>query len=119
MASLFPDEQMHLGGDETGTAPPCTLANTKQFEVAMIQKILSLGKQPAGWEELLFTTQAAVGYPSVVVHSWHHTHWEQVVDLGHRAVFSNLEPFYLDAGGSQVRYCNPNPNPNPNPLLQP
>ena len=26
----------------------------------------------------------------------------QVVDLGHRAVFSNLEPFYLDAGGSQA-----------------
>ena len=80
MASLFPDEQMHIGGDETGTAPPCTLANTKKFEIAMIEKILSLGKQPAGWEELLFTTQAAAGYSSVVVHSWHHTHWEQVVD---------------------------------------
>ena len=26
MASLFPDAQMHIGGDETGTAPPCTLS---------------------------------------------------------------------------------------------
>ena len=26
----------------------------------------------------------------------------QVVELGHRAVFSNLEPFYLDAGRSQA-----------------
>ena len=95
MASLFPDEQMHIGCDETGAAPPCTLANTKNFEIAMIQKLLALGKQPAGWEEVLFTTQAALGFPSVVVHTWHHHHWEEVVDLGHRAVFSNLEPFYL------------------------
>ena len=102
MAGLFPDEQMHIGCDETGAAPPCTLNNTKAFEIAIIRKLLALGKQPAGWEEVLFTTQAAVGFPSVVVHSWHHTHWEQVVDLGHRAVFSNLEPFYLDAGGSQA-----------------
>ena len=95
MASLFPDEQMHIGCDETGAAPPCTLANTKQFEIKMIQKLLALGKQPAGWEEVLFTTQAALGFPSVVVHSWHHHHWEEVAELGHRAVFSNLEPFYL------------------------
>ena len=95
MASLFPDEQFHIGCDETGAAPPCTLANTKSFEIKMIQKLLALGKQPAGWEEVLFTTQAALGFPSVVVHSWHHHHWEEVVELGHRAVFSNLEPFYL------------------------
>lgn len=95
MASLFPDEQMHIGCDETGATPPCTLANTKSFEIAMIQKLRMLKKIPAGWEEVLFTTQAAVGFPSVIVHSWHHTHWEQVVGKGHRAVFSNLEPFYL------------------------
>ena len=95
MASLFPDEQMHIGCDETGTTPPCTLANTKSFEIKMIQKLLALGKRPAGWEEVLFTTQAALGFPSVVVHSWHHHNWEEVVELGHRAVFSNLEPFYL------------------------
>lgn len=95
MAGLFPDEQMHIGCDETQATPPCTLANTKSFEIKMIQKLLALGKQPAGWEEVLFTTQAALGYPSVVVHSWHHHHWEEVVELGHRAVFSNLEPFYL------------------------
>ena len=51
----------------------------------------------------MFTTEAAVvGFPSVVVHSWHRTHWGQVVDLGHRAVFSNLEPLYLDGGGNQA-----------------
>jgi hexosaminidase len=95
MGQLFPDKEMHIGCDETKVVPPCTLANTKAFEVAMIRKLLSLGKQPAGWEEVLFTSEAAIGFPSVVVHSWHHTHWEQVVDLGHRAVVSNLEPFYL------------------------
>ena len=95
MGQLFPDEVMHIGCDETGVVPPCTLANTKAFEVAMIRKLIALGKQPAGWEEVLFTSEAAVGFPSVVVHSWHHTHWEQVAELGHRAVVSNLEPFYL------------------------
>ena len=43
MASLFPDEQnlMHIGCDETGAVPPCTLANTKSFEIAMIRKLLA------------------------------------------------------------------------------
>ena len=81
MGRLFPDQVMHIGCDETGVVPPCTLANTKAFEVAMIRKLISLGKQPAGWEEVLFTSEAAVGFPSVVVHSWHHTHWEQVPSI--------------------------------------
>ena len=50
MSTLFPDKVMNLGCDETGSSPPCTLANTKSFEVKMIQKLLALGKVPMGWE---------------------------------------------------------------------
>ena len=34
MAGLFPDEVMNIGCDETGSSAPCTLANTKSFEVS-------------------------------------------------------------------------------------
>eukprot|EP01051_Picozoa_sp_SAG22_P012634 SAG22_NODE_1332_length_4702_cov_1.577232_3_plen_103_part_00 len=50
MAGLFPDEVMNLGCDETGSAAPCTMQNTKSFEVKMIQHLLSLKKVPMGWE---------------------------------------------------------------------
>ena len=30
---------MNIGSDETGSAAPCTLANTKSFEVAIIKHL--------------------------------------------------------------------------------
>merc|ERR1719272_2357757 len=59
MATLFPDAVMNLGCDETGSSAPCTLQNTKSFEEKMIQHLISIGKTPMGWEEILFKTGAA------------------------------------------------------------
>ena len=46
MAGLFPDDVMNLGCDETGSSAPCTLENTKSFEVKMIEHLLALKKAP-------------------------------------------------------------------------
>jgi hypothetical protein len=70
MAGLFPDPVMNLGCDETGSNAPCTMANTKSFEVKMIEVLLKLNKTPMGWEEILFKTGAATAYPSVIVDAW-------------------------------------------------
>jgi hypothetical protein len=58
------------------------LENTKSFEVAMIQHLISIGKTPMGWEEILFKTEAAAAYPSVIVDSWARTSWAQVGTAG-------------------------------------
>lgn len=44
MSSLFIDDVMNLGCDETGSAAPCTMANTKSFEIKMIEHLLSIKK---------------------------------------------------------------------------
>ena len=47
MAGLFPDDVLNLGCDETGSAAPCTMNNTKSFEVKMIEHITkNLHKTP-------------------------------------------------------------------------
>jgi hexosaminidase len=47
MSSLFIDDVMNLGCDETGSAAPCTMANTKSFEIKMIEHLLSIKKVPS------------------------------------------------------------------------
>jgi N-acetyl-beta-hexosaminidase len=49
MAGLFPDSVLHIGGDETGSTPPCTLGDTKSWEVKIIDYVQnSLKKQVMG-----------------------------------------------------------------------
>lgn len=51
-----------------------------------------------GWEEILYKTGAAAGFPSVIVDAWARTSWTQSADLGHHVVDSRTSPFYLDLG---------------------
>ena len=45
MSALFPDSVLHIGGDETGSTAPCDMADTKSFEVKMIDYVkTNLGK---------------------------------------------------------------------------
>ena len=103
MAGLFPDDVMNLGCDETGSAAPCTMANTKSFEVKMIEHLLSIKKVPMGWEEILFKTEAAEPYPSVIVDSWARSSWSEAAAAGHRTVMSNSGLFYLDYAGHSAK----------------
>eukprot|EP01050_Picozoa_sp_SAG11_P011275 SAG11_NODE_1183_length_5593_cov_7.174190_6_plen_52_part_00 len=50
----------------------------------MIKHLLSLGKTPMGWEDILFKTEAAAAYPSVIVDSWARTSWSEAAALGHK-----------------------------------
>ena len=77
MSTLFPDTVMHIGGDETGATPPCTLEDTKSFEVKMIAFVSQLGKEVMGWEEVLFKTGAAANDTNVIIDSWASSSWQQ------------------------------------------
>eukprot|EP01046_Picozoa_sp_COSAG06_P050664 COSAG06_NODE_8080_length_2279_cov_1.860092_3_plen_152_part_00 len=79
--------RLSAGGDETGSSPPCTLADTKSWEVKMIEYVQgTLGKQVMGWEEVLFKTNAASNDSGVIVDSWARSSWQQAATLDHRTV---------------------------------
>ena len=101
MAGLFPDSVLHIGGDETGSTAPCTLADTKSWEVKIIDYVQnSLKKQVMGWEELVFKTGAASGNSDVIVDSWARSSWQQAATLDHPTVASNSGNLYLDIHSS-------------------
>lgn len=107
MAELFPDEFMHIGGDESNgkdwQANPAivrfmqqhNMPDTKTLQAYFNQRVQALlkkhGKQMVGWDEILHANLA----PDVVVQNWHGI--EFLVDgarQGHRGLLS--KPFYLD-----------------------
>ena len=97
ISDLFPDTLFVVGGDETGTSPPCTLANTRSFETKMINFVQhGLGKTAVVWEEALFDSGAANGSRGVVIDTWQQNSWEDAAAAGHMAVSSNEPRLYLD-----------------------
>jgi hexosaminidase len=107
MAELFPDEFVHIGGDESNgkdwLANPAivrfmhqhNMPDTKALQAYFNQRVQVLlkkhGKQMVGWDEILHADLA----PDVVVQNWHGI--EFLVNgarQGHRGLLS--KPFYLD-----------------------
>jgi len=105
MSELFPDTVMHLGGDEcaysTSPTSPCNINASKSFEQKMFKKVLSLGKRPMGWQEVLLETGAAATVPEVIVDTWSKVDtWTTVAASGHSAVASDPGNLYLDGGAT-------------------
>ena len=50
LAGVFPDEYLHLGGDEAVALDADTQA---AFVARLVQRLLELGKRPVGWDECL------------------------------------------------------------------
>ena len=50
LAGVFPDECLHLGGDEAVALDADTQA---AFVARLVQRLLELGKRPVGWDECL------------------------------------------------------------------
>ena len=107
MSELFPDEFMHIGGDESNgkdwLGNPAivrfmqqhNLPDTKALQAYFNHRVELLlkkhGKQMVGWDEILHADLA----PDVVVQNWHGI--EFLVNgarQGHRGLLS--QPFYLD-----------------------
>jgi hexosaminidase len=100
MMELFPDDVLHIGCDETGSAAPCTLENTKSFEEKVIQHLLSKKKTVMGWEEILFKTEAAKISQDIIIDAWARSSWQQAAQAGHPVVDSENGHFYLDNLGA-------------------
>ena len=119
MATLFPDAVMSIGSDETGGC-----GNVTGYEVKMIEHLLSIGKQPMGWEEIQLKTGAATYFPSVIVELWGGGNWSDIAATNHRTVNADKELFYLDYVNHQsvsmwIDLYGTNPNQTGTPAQRP
>jgi hexosaminidase len=107
ITGLFPDEYVHIGGDESNgkdwKANPAIVHFMEQHDLkdtnalqayfnARVQVLLKKhGKQMVGWDEILNADLSA----DVVIQNWHGS--ELLINgarQGHRGIFS--KPYYLD-----------------------
>ncbi|MBS1813922.1 MAG: family 20 glycosylhydrolase [Acidobacteria bacterium] len=122
MAQLFPDEYMHIGGDESNGKQwrnnPKIAAYMKQHGYAdtkalqayfnkRLQAILHKhGKKMVGWDEILHPDLS----PDVVVQTWHKVDFLiNSAKQGHQAFFS--QPWYLDHNYSAAQMYAADPIP--------
>ncbi len=122
MAQLFPDEYVHIGGDESNGKQWLANPQIKAFMDAhgmkttpelqayfntRVQKILArYHKRMVGWDEVLSPTLS----PDVVIQNWHGSEFlVNGAKQGHRGLFSG--PYYLDYmySASQLFLADPIP----------
>eukprot|EP00041_Stephanoeca_diplocostata_P017736 m.363587 g.363587 ORF g.363587 m.363587 type:complete len:146 (+) comp20803_c0_seq2:1385-1822(+) len=96
LATLFPDNEMFIGADETSNNGPCTMSDYQALETGLCNLITGeLGRTVGGWEEYAFETGVANVAPNYVVNTWHyHTQFEATA-RGFNTVASNDSHFYL------------------------
>lgn len=98
ISELFPESLFHVGADETGSTPPCTLANTRSFESKILQFVSKqLDKTPIVWEEALLESGAAnLTKQRVVIDTWKQASWQFAAGAGFDVVANNEPRLYLD-----------------------
>jgi hexosaminidase len=108
---LFPDDYLHLGGDEVDTScwtetphiAAWLTANNYTADQAYMyaverahQIVLAQGRQPVNWEEV-FNHFGSELDNSTIVHIWlDHATLAKVVAAGYRGILSNQDVWYLD-----------------------
>lgn len=113
VTKLFPSDYIHIGGDECPTSnwkkcPACQkrisdlkLKNESELQSWGTQKItdllVSLGKKPIGWDEVLDNTETIPLNEKVVVQSWRGIEGgEKASALNHKVIMSPGQFCYLD-----------------------
>jgi hexosaminidase len=112
MAALFTDDVFHIGADETSALGPCTVPSTFAVEREILDFVnATLGKRPAGWEEIQFDAGAATN--NTLVYSWARHAPFEITATGRNVVSSNSSHYYFTsaapggpAGWSNV-YADP------------
>jgi hexosaminidase len=99
ISELFPESLFHVGADETGSTPPCTHDNTRNFERKILRFVSTqLDKTPVVWEEALFESGAVnLTLPhKVIIDTWQTAGWQQAAVAGYNVVASREPRLYLD-----------------------
>jgi hexosaminidase len=115
MAKLFPDQYLHIGGDEVNgkewdTNPKIQafmkahgIKNNEGLQAYFSQHVQELvtkhGKTPIGWDEILVPGVSK----NIVIHSWRGADsLAAAAKQGYRGILSN--GYYIDLGWSAVRH---------------
>lgn len=106
LATLFPDNELFIGADETAASGPCTMQSYKDIETAVTAFITGkLNRSVGGWEEYAFETQVAEAVnPAYVVNTWHYHNQYAATARGFHTVASNDSHFYLVYGQPYSSY---------------
>jgi hexosaminidase len=93
-------ELIHIGADETSelAAEGCTIGNIAGLESEIFAHIVSLGKIPSGWEEVLFKSGGANGFEGkAVINAWNAGPRPSDIEAkGFDAIESLSDNFYLN-----------------------
>jgi len=120
MAKLFPDQYLHIGGDEVNgkewDANPKiqefmkahnikdNVALQAYFSQRVQEIVVKHGKTPIGWDEILVPGVSN----NIVIHSWRGTEaLATAAKQGYRGILSN--GYYIDLGWSAARHYEVDP----------
>ena len=93
MADLFGDPVLHIGGDETYAAGPCTRNTTKSLQKFLCNAVTTgMNRTVAGWEELLFDAGAAS--PHAIIQAWGGYTPPNITKMGRYAINSISHHLY-------------------------
>jgi hexosaminidase len=115
MAKLFPDQYLHIGGDEVNgkewDSNPKVQAFMKLHDIKnddglqayfsqhLQEIVVKHGKTPIGWDEILVPGVSK----NIVIHSWRGADsLAAAAKLGYRSILSN--GYYIDLGWSAARH---------------
>lgn len=124
MAKLFPDQYLHIGGDEVNgkewdSNPRIqefmkshSIKNNVELQAYFSQHVQDLvvkhGKTPIGWDEILVPGVSK----NIVIHSWRGTEaLAAAAKQGYRGILSN--GYYIDLGWSAARHYAVDPMGGP------
>jgi hexosaminidase len=130
MSKLFPDQYLHIGGDEVNgkewDANPKIQAFMKSHDIKnnvglqtyfsqnVQELVVKHGKTPIGWDEILVPGVSK----NIVIHSWRGADaLAAAAKLGYRSILSN--GYYIDLGWSAARHYAVDPLGGPAANLTP
>ena len=101
LAALFPDELVHVGGDEAckdGCPGTCTYAGVHAVEAHAQSVLVNLGRIPMGWNEIY--SSPAGGEPNaakqpLILQNWRKGSMSTAMSGGFHSVDSNFVTMYL------------------------